>query len=180
MGDFPTSIAATYDEVRERLVGRLAGLTDDEYRWEPVPGCWSVRLVDGRWSIDGEGGGPPPPDPVPFTTIAWRLGHIGMTFLDYDSRLFGDGPLAPADIKLPGSATEAIAFVEGAEREWQRHVERLTGDGWARPLGPRFKSYADNTATDLVLHVLDEFTHHAAEVGVMRDLYNHRSEFLPS
>ncbi|NEE57439.1 DinB family protein, partial [Streptomyces sp. SID8455] len=47
-----------FDFARERLTGRLAGplmdsgngvgigvtpLGDDEYFWEPVPGCWSVR-----------------------------------------------------------------------------------------------------------------------------------------
>jgi hypothetical protein len=28
---------------------------------------------------------------------------------------------------------------------------------------------------DLALHVLDELVHHAAEVGLLRDLYSHRS-----
>jgi hypothetical protein len=27
----------------EQLRPRLDGLTDDEYFWEPAPGCWSVR-----------------------------------------------------------------------------------------------------------------------------------------
>ena len=26
-----------------QLRARLDGLTDDEYLWEPAPGCWSVR-----------------------------------------------------------------------------------------------------------------------------------------
>ena len=30
-----------------------AGLTDEEYGWEPAPGCWSVRQrSDGRSAID--------------------------------------------------------------------------------------------------------------------------------
>src|SRR2546429_8733021 len=28
---------------REQLRPRLSGLTDEEYRWEPVPGAWNVR-----------------------------------------------------------------------------------------------------------------------------------------
>jgi len=28
---------------RHQLRPRLAGLTDDEYRWEPVAGAWNVR-----------------------------------------------------------------------------------------------------------------------------------------
>jgi hypothetical protein len=27
----------------DQLRDRLDGLTDDEYFWEPAPGCWSVR-----------------------------------------------------------------------------------------------------------------------------------------
>jgi hypothetical protein len=54
---------------REQLRPRLNGLTDEEYRWEPVPGMWSVRpremLHHGaeiallrdlyRWQFDGKG-----------------------------------------------------------------------------------------------------------------------------
>ena len=43
---------------------RLDGLTDDEYFWQPVAGCWTVR-TDG--SVDFAY---PPPQPEPFTTIA--------------------------------------------------------------------------------------------------------------
>jgi hypothetical protein len=68
---------------REHVRPRLAGLTDAEYRWEPVAGAWNVRprgtgsapvqagagefVIDYAW---------PEPDPAPVTTIAWRLGHI--------------------------------------------------------------------------------------------------------
>src|ERR1700722_6517655 len=48
----------------ERLVGRLEGLTDAEYFWEPVDGCWSLREgADGRWRLDGGEGGAAAPDP---------------------------------------------------------------------------------------------------------------------
>lgn len=33
-----------FDFAHERLLGRPADpLMDAEYRWEPAPGCWSVR-----------------------------------------------------------------------------------------------------------------------------------------
>ncbi|MBB5926830.1 DinB family protein [Streptomyces echinatus] len=32
-----------FDCARERAQVRLAGLGDEEYLWEPVPGCWSIR-----------------------------------------------------------------------------------------------------------------------------------------
>ena len=55
----------------------LDGLTEDEYLWEPVSPCWSVRRRGT--SVRGWGSGEfvcedswPPPDPLPTTTIAWR------------------------------------------------------------------------------------------------------------
>ena len=69
----------------------LGGLTDDEYLWQPVQGCWSVRprseqrtppnrwLPDGEWGLDLDY---PDPVPSPFTTIAWRMTHlIGSTYI---------------------------------------------------------------------------------------------------
>jgi hypothetical protein len=62
------SLITTFDYVWDRLAGRLSGLTDEEYFWEPVAGCWSLRQDDqGRWQLDGGGGGGPAPDPAPAT-----------------------------------------------------------------------------------------------------------------
>ncbi|MGH9041233.1 MAG: DinB family protein, partial [Acidimicrobiia bacterium] len=59
---------------------RLAGLTDEEYFWEPVDGCWSIRPRGEARSAMAAGGGDmvadfefPEPTPTPVTTIAWRL-----------------------------------------------------------------------------------------------------------
>jgi hypothetical protein len=55
---------------------RLAGLTDDEYLWEPVPGCWSLRpSARGGFGLEGSR---PEPSPPPVTTIAWRLMHLAV------------------------------------------------------------------------------------------------------
>ena len=76
MGTTTDSLITAFDYVWDRLGGRLSGLTDEEYFWEPVAGCWSLRQNDqGRWLLDGGGGGPAP-DPAPLTTIAWRLGGL--------------------------------------------------------------------------------------------------------
>ena len=68
---------------RENLRPRMEGLTDAEYFWEPVRGCWSIRPRgtsaapmsggSGEWTIDFAS---PDPVPAPVTTIAWRLAHI--------------------------------------------------------------------------------------------------------
>jgi hypothetical protein len=69
---------------------RLTGLSDDEYFWEPVADCWSVRpAADGGWVMDGdvdESQGPA------VTTIGWRLAHIAVTNLGTGANtFFGDG-----------------------------------------------------------------------------------------
>jgi hypothetical protein len=42
--DWPFQLAEQLDwHWRAQLRPRLNGLTDEEYRWEPVPGAWNVR-----------------------------------------------------------------------------------------------------------------------------------------
>src|SRR6516225_9263223 len=54
-------LITAFDYVWDRLTGRLSGLTDEEYFWEPVAGCWSLRQGgDGRWHLDGAGWRPRP------------------------------------------------------------------------------------------------------------------------
>ncbi|MGI5484557.1 DinB family protein [Streptomyces lavendofoliae] len=51
-----------FDKARDMARVRLAGLGDEEYLWEPVPGCWSIRrrgeattpraFGPGEWVLD--------------------------------------------------------------------------------------------------------------------------------
>ncbi len=93
----PIPLLAQFDFGRQRLADRIAGphgdsgdgvrvdipgMTDDEYFWEPVPDCWSIRLRSagpalsatglvgaGEWGRDS--GRSSDASPPPFTTIAW-------------------------------------------------------------------------------------------------------------
>ena len=60
----------------------LETLTDEEYLWEPVPGCWSIRPTGpgGRGEFESW----PAPEPAPVTTIAWRLSHLAEVSLRRD------------------------------------------------------------------------------------------------
>src|ERR1700712_4897816 len=82
---------------QQQLRPRLEGLTDDEYFWEPVPGCWTLHR-DG--SIDFEF---PAPEPAPVTTIAWRLAHVIVGVLAVRAHAHFDG--APADYQTWSYAT---------------------------------------------------------------------------
>jgi len=177
MADIMDSIIRTYDHVWGRFIGRLDGLGDEEYLWEPVAGCWSLRKgSDGRWRLDGEGGGGPAPRPAPVTTIAWRLGHLGGLALGgFTDRRFGAGTPRREDLEVPSQAEAVNAFLEAHFQAWRDGLAALTPSEWRAPLGESWGPFAEANTADLALHVLDEVIHHAAEVGVLRDLYEHRS-----
>ncbi len=77
----------------------LEGLTDEEYLWEPVADCWTLHPTDdGQVLYDHAW---PPPRPSPFTTIAWRLCHIGVGCLaNRASRLFPETVPAPLTTRM--------------------------------------------------------------------------------
>src|SRR5690606_26008221 len=77
-----------------QLRPRLDGLTDEEYFWEPVEGCWSIRPKEGGgftcdWAQT-------PPSPPPVTTIAWRLAHVSIMVLGMRIATHFDG-VAPQE-----------------------------------------------------------------------------------
>jgi DinB superfamily len=169
----------TFDFVLARLGARLDGLDDHEYLWEPVRGCWSLRLGDdGRWRLDGDGGGGPPPNPVPFTTIAWQIGHLGAICLGGFAGAIGDGELwpSPDSFEFSPDASGARAFLDSNSAAWRGGIATWVEEAWNAQLGSKFGPYAQSTRTDLALHVLDAVVHHAAEVALLRDLFVHRSE----
>ena len=149
---------------------RLDGLTDEEYFWEPVPGCWSIRPAgDGTFALDFAW---PAPDPPPFTTIAWRLAHIAGPVLGYRaSSHFGDGSQNRDTVRWPGSADEALAWLDRSYAAWRAGINALDDAGLAKPVGPAEGPYAEHPMATLILHINREVIHHGAEVALLRDLY---------
>ena len=157
---------------------RLDGLTDEEYFWEPVDGCWSLRPTgDGRWRMDR--GGAVSEQPA-FTTIAWRMTHISVDCYESRWRAFfgGEGPnmwspgerlLAAGD--LPGTAAAGVAYLAGAHGRWRDAVSALSDDELMRPLGPKGADFAADPMAELVLHISREAIHHGAEICLLRDLF---------
>jgi len=165
-----------------QLRPRLDGLTDEEYFWEPVAGCWSIRrrgestapmvLGSGDFTADFA---LPPPDPAPVTTIAWRLAHIIMgCFGVRNAAHFGGPPVDYQTFAYAGTAAQALGQLDDAHAAWIKGVRGLGADGLARPSGPAEGPFAEYSMAALVLHIHREVIHHGAEICLLRDLYLRR------
>ncbi|RVX46775.1 DinB family protein [Nonomuraea polychroma] len=164
-----------------QLRDRLDGLTDDEYFWEPAPGCWSVRPRGTGTAPVQAGAGAmtidfamPVPDPPPFTTIAWRLGHVIVGVLAMrNAAHFGRAPTDYYSFEYAPTATAALAQLDAEYATWLAGVESLGETGLARPSGKAEGEHAERPLAALVLHINRELIHHLAEVCLLRDLYLH-------
>ncbi|MFE3434482.1 DinB family protein [Streptomyces sp. NPDC059171] len=191
-----------FDFACERLLARLAGpvmdsgngvdigvttLGDEEYLWEPVPDCWSVRrrrdgpgaratalAGAGEWGRDTSDF--PHPFPPPFTTIAWRLSHLCEMLALRADHTRGGRTLTREDHRTPGDAAGAVAAFETASAAWREAL--LTADDTALdtvghstyPNG----SDAEDLFVDVVWWVNQEVLHHGAEIALLRDLHRAR------
>ncbi|MEW2495433.1 DinB family protein [Streptomyces nodosus] len=169
---------------RKNLRPRLDGLTDEEYFWEPVRGCWSIRPrgmsaapvseVSGDWTMDSAS---PAPVPAPVTTIAWRLAHIIVSCLGYRvGWYFGGQGVDSQTFAYAGTADEALKQLDEMYGRWNAGVRKLSDADLDNPptVGPeRFPM------ENRVLHVNRELIHHGAEISLLRDLYRWQDGAVP-
>jgi hypothetical protein len=123
----------------------------------------------------------PGPD-VPPPSIAWRIAHL----VDiYGSSRNGRWLRVPAELvaRAPSGSPWPIAEVADGAREllrgamdhWLEVLGAVADDDWWEPLGPGCEPWHESTLVAFAHHQLDEAIHHGAEVGLLRDLYAHRS-----
>ena len=171
------------DRAFERIRPKVEGLTDREYLWEPVPGCWTVhrrRPEDRFWEPGVEvfvnGGGEwvadyagADLDPPPFTTIAWRMNHVASIAWVWTDHVLGNGGPQWDDHDVPHTADAAVAWWDEGCRGFRDAAAALRDEGLKR----RYRApWGDERAVEGWIEVfLDEQVHHMAEVGVLRDLY---------
>jgi hypothetical protein len=195
-------LLAQFDFARERLTNRMAGpdvdsgdgenvavarITDDEYLWEPVPNCWSIRqrsagpgpgatmLVGaGDWGIDNAR--PSAPWPPPITTIAWRLGHLGEMLTSRADHTIGTHALTRDDYRFSGDAAGALAAFDSGADAWRAAL--VSADDAALDMVGRSTypngSDPEDPFIETVWWVNQELLHHGAEIALLRDLYRVR------
>lgn len=160
---------------------RLQGMTDQEYFWSPVPGAWTVgprgastapiQAGAGEFTIDFAF---PQPDPPPFTTIAWRLGHVILGVLAMRNATHFGAPAASYETwEYAGTAKEALEQLDTQLDRWMTGVRGLSETELATPVGQKEPAYPDTPMAGLVLHIHRELIHHMSEVCLLRDLYLH-------
>jgi hypothetical protein len=162
---------------------RLENLTDDEYFWEPAPGCWSVRRRSEAATPMAAGGGEfvadyawPEPVPAPVTSIAWRLAHLIVGVFGSRNAIHFGGPACDYQTwEYAGDATTALAQLDDAYGRWISGIRDLDEEGLERPIGPGEGEWAASPYADLVLHISREAIHHGAEILLLRDLYRDRA-----
>jgi hypothetical protein len=179
MTSFGEELLTVYDNAHARLLTRLEGLTDDEYLWEPVPGGWSLRPgAEGVFRAEKT---EPDPAPAPFTSIAWRMWHIGVECLDvYVKLAFDKVPVGvggwPGEAAVwPGTAAEAITALDTDFARFRARMSGLDDTALTLGCGPLAEEINVFTYLGLMFRALDETTHHGAEIALLRDLYRHRA-----
>ncbi len=168
---------------RNQLRPRLDGLGDDEYFWEPAPGCWNVRRRGESSAPIAAGIGDfviefamPEPVPAPVTTIAWRLGHLIVgVFGERNAMHFGGPEAGYQGFDYAGTAEQALRQLDEAYARWAAGVRGLGDEGLRRPCGPAEGPYADQPMGALVLHINREVIHHGSELALLRDLHRARA-----
>lgn len=148
----------------------LPGLTDDELLWEPVADAWNL-IPDperpGTWTYPYDDDDPPPPHPI--TTIGWRLVHIAADNWIYTEHAFGAGVRNFPDLVVAGTAAEVLADWRASRtpvESWlSGAVDADLSEPRPSPLG------GELTAGEVIRILLDEQTHHGAEIALLRDLY---------
>ncbi len=162
-----------------QLRPRLHGLTDDEYFWQPVPGCWTlsrrgqstapVSVGEGEFTMDY---GLPRHDREPVTTIAWRLAHLIVVFAQTSASYFGGPPADHATFAYTGNANGALRQLDAAHDAYVTGLLGLGAAGLAEPQGPdKPPEYADAPMAKLFLYNNLEIIHPGAEISLLRDLY---------
>lgn len=165
-----------YTGARTQLAARLDGLTDYEFFWAPVPDAWSVRRkgeqvtpnADGAedWVIDYDLA---EPRPAPFTTIAWRLVHVAVVTNSYTDYAFGPATHAFENDVIPGDPAGAIAWWQQTADTFAAYLAKTTDDDLEQLRAYPFNPHAA-TLGSAVRIIVNETTHHGAEIGCLRDL----------
>jgi hypothetical protein len=147
----------------------LRGLTDDEYLWQPTPGCPTIhRQQDGTYRVDHQ-------FPIEgAASIAQRLGWAAQTIHVATNQHFGDKSITREHVgNVSGTAPEGVAFLSDAVSGW--------GDGLAACEPSFLLEHSENLSPGaidgqfpfiaVVMFYFELLVQSCAHVSMTRDLY---------
>lgn len=160
----------------------LEDVGGDDCFWEPTTPCWSVRRRrdaaagwgTGEWVCEDTW---PPPDPLPITSIAWRMAHLAAWTDVYRNWTFEDQTMGLPHFDVPGTRDGLAQWVCSAQDRFWEAVDVMSDAdlGELRPAhyGPLLPIHR------LVAGIAFEHAHHGAEIGLLRDLRRGRARVQP-
>ena len=148
-------------------------MDDEDCFWEPATPCWSVRpradagqgWGTGDWVCEDAW---PPPDPLPITTIAWRLAHLAAWTDIYRGWTFEDRRPGLAQLDVPGTRDGLVDWVHRAQDAFLAAGVALNPPDLAAP--PPAHCAPHLAIPRLVGIIAVEPFPPGAEIGVLRDL----------
>ncbi|MFH8729558.1 DinB family protein [Streptomyces termitum] len=144
----------------------LERIEPDDFLWEPVAHCWTVRRDgDGGWTPDWSDG---EPDPVPVPTIGWLTWHIGWWWGGATDHARGRTPRGHGDVVWPGPGEPAVAWLRGLRTEWLAALDGLTDAELAAPAAFPWQDDTERTLVDMIAWVNAELMKNVSEIGLLR------------
>lgn len=178
----PTLLRSMLRTSFENVRWILEDVDEEDCFWEPAEGCWSVRRRDdagrgwgtGDWVCEDAW---PAPDPLPLTTIAWRLAHLAGWTDVYRSHAFDDERLDLSLFDVPGTRDGLVAWLCAAQDRLRAAVDALD-EAQLEELRPAYFG-PPRPLHHLVSTMVVEHTHHGAEIGALRDLRRGHARMRP-
>jgi len=158
------------DDAWGRVQDYLAGLTAAEFAWSPGGNVWHLARSerDGRWTIPYSW---VPPQPAPFTTIAWRMAHMAVNKVLVLDHAFGARKARLAALDLPGDVDGMVAYLRECHLPLRAQVERLADDDLATP---RYTEWGEQRTTErIITSAILHDVEHGAQIAAVRELYRH-------
>ncbi|MFL0021688.1 DinB family protein [Streptomyces sp. NBUL23] len=144
----------------------LERLDTEDFLWQPVPLCWTVRRrADGRWMPDWA---ETEPDPVPVPTIGWLSWHIGWWWSTTIEHSSGRAPRDREDIAWPGDAAGAIGWLRELRESWLVVLDGLDDAALDAAAPSPWGQGPDHTMAHLAAWVNAELMKNVAEIGQLR------------
>ncbi|GGK73863.1 DinB family protein [Streptomyces flaveus] len=144
----------------------LERLEPEDFLWEPVPHCWTVRPnQEGTWVPDWAD---TEPEPVPVPTIGWLSWHIGWWWSVSIDHAQGRTPRERTEITWPDDGRAAVEWLRGLRGDWLAVLDRLTDTELDATAPFPWQNDPEHTVAHMVTWVNAELMKNVTEIGQLR------------